>query len=81
MWHTVGRVAHGQDLQTRLEDMTHEQRKNFPQYHDDIDRAKEAAKILAPLFESQLPYEIDLSGYRLPDGKHIIHVQIMTTVM
>lgn len=80
-WHTIGRVAADQDLDVRLNDVTHEQRDNFPQYRDDIDKAKGAVKILAELFSNELPYEVTMRGVKTSDGVHAIEIQIVTTVM
>lgn len=81
-WRCIARVTSSQDLATRLEDVTHSQWESMPQYRSDIDKAKEAATTLAGQFTTaNMPYEIDMSGVKLPDGNHAISIQVITTVM
>lgn len=74
-WFLSARVSSEQDVDTRLEEATHEFRDHYEATRDDVRATVEAAKVLAGRIEER-PITISMGGHRGPGAPSYINVNI-----
>jgi hypothetical protein len=76
-WSLAAVVSEGQDVDTRLEEATHEVRDSRPNAAGDIVAAVEAARVIAARFEKR-PITVDMFGHEDRTSQHWVSVRVST---